>query len=92
VSGCSKTRPRPNAGGTRVRAEAHAAADRVPFAPEGHRLSDGAQVAPAFGQPPVALERGAAAEPIGQILARIRNFVLATSDLERLGCRSCPRL
>src|SRR5437016_14539431 len=57
----------------RVPPEIDAAANGVPFGCERDRLADGVQVAPAFGEAALALERRAAAVPVHQVhrLARI---------------------
>src|SRR5229473_2420834 len=45
----------------RVHPEVDPAADRIPFRRDRDRLADDVQVAPALGEPALALERGAAA-------------------------------
>src|SRR6202035_1627119 len=50
-----------------VDAQIAPAADRVPFGRERDGLADGVQVAPAFGEAALALERRAAAVPVHQI-------------------------
>src|SRR5215472_9634684 len=51
----------------RIHPQIHTATDRVPLGRDRDRLADDVQVAPALGEPALALKRGAAAGPVHQI-------------------------